>query len=473
VTDIDWQPWATEPFQRARRRRLPVLLLLTAGWAPGCRELERHLAGNAACRAVVDERFVPVRVDVDWRPDIADRYGLESWPTLLALSPDGHVLAGGVPPTGDLTSWLIRTAEAFAHREGVLSEPAATAAGSHAFTGDDGDARAEAWAALGLALDPSRGAFGSSGQPALSPSLAALAGSTVGVALYEEAALRTVDLLLDSPRWDEHAGLLRIRGASAWEPGADLARLEEQAEWVRLLAHATGLVSTPRWDAALDAAVRALRTAFSGSGPAWQPWTGGGPHVVFVDAMARACRALLLASARRGEAAWALDAITALEAVLPHIYTRGAGLAHALATRPHGPALLLDAMLTAHALLDADTWRSDPVYRDLAEELLLNAEARLLQPDGALADRRRTMAGANDVGRLADVLCPIEGNAEAARLSIRLTAQASDQRATGRDRARRILRGIHPDVRVAGGFAAPAALAWAAWDAPDDAISVW
>ena len=38
---------------------------------------------------------VPVQVDVGERADIAERYGLGAWPSLLLLTPDGDVLTGG------------------------------------------------------------------------------------------------------------------------------------------------------------------------------------------------------------------------------------------------------------------------------------------------------------------------------------------------------------------------------------------
>jgi hypothetical protein len=155
--------------------------------------------------------------------------------------------------------------------------------------------------------------------------------------------------------------------------------------------------------------------------------------------------------------------------MVPRVYSQGAGVAHVLTSRPHGPALLIDAMVVAHALLDADPWRSQPVYRDLADELVLSAFSRLTHTNGALLDRRSTMAGANAVGRLAVPVCPLEGNAEAARACVRLGPHDDEWQA----RALRVLLGVHADARQAGGFAAPLALAWASVLAPEHPISVW
>ena len=44
---------------------------------------------------LIRERVVPVRVDADRRPDIADRYGAGGWPSTLLLTADGDPLCGG------------------------------------------------------------------------------------------------------------------------------------------------------------------------------------------------------------------------------------------------------------------------------------------------------------------------------------------------------------------------------------------
>ncbi len=49
---------------------------------------------------LIEEKFVPIRVDRDQRPDIDKRYNMGGWPTTAFLTPDGVVLTGAtyVPP---------------------------------------------------------------------------------------------------------------------------------------------------------------------------------------------------------------------------------------------------------------------------------------------------------------------------------------------------------------------------------------
>jgi uncharacterized protein YyaL (SSP411 family) len=458
VPSIDWLPWATAAFQRAQQARRPVLLLLDVAWSTPCRHLADVTFARPDIVELVEQAYVPVRVDADWRPDIADRYGLGAWPAVLALTPEGHVMAGGTPGDVDLRAWLRRVDERFRQHDGRWPAPAAavrTVGSDVTLPAAVSDLRAQ----LLAAIDPASGAFGAGGQPALGPALAALAWAVSGLDdTLSDATIATIERLLVSARWDAARGLLLCRGTSLWHAGESFARLGTQAEWVRLLARAFECDPRPEWRAALTSAVSGLRAVMR---------TDDG--VTFVDATSRACRALLAAAQALDDETAAAAAIETLEAMLPRAYTRGAGVAHVLTTRVHGPALLADAMLVAHALLDADPWRAQPVYRDLAEELVRSALSRLRHESGALVDRRPTMAGANAVGLLAQPMTPLEGNADAARACVR----CGPEDAWWLAQARQILSGVHAEARVAGGFAAPPALAWAAVLAPNHAISVW
>ena len=67
---ILWLPWDAAAFARARAERKPVLLSISASWCHWCHEMDRTSYADAAVTAIVNERFIPVRVDADERPDI-------------------------------------------------------------------------------------------------------------------------------------------------------------------------------------------------------------------------------------------------------------------------------------------------------------------------------------------------------------------------------------------------------------------
>lgn len=98
--EIAWQPWGDEAFERAQRDGKPVLLAISAVWCHWCHVMDETSYSDPAVIDAINERFVPVRVDNDRRPDINARYNQGGWPTTAFLTPDGALLAGGtyIPP---------------------------------------------------------------------------------------------------------------------------------------------------------------------------------------------------------------------------------------------------------------------------------------------------------------------------------------------------------------------------------------
>src|SRR6476646_4218878 len=111
---IDWQPWNSNAFAQAARERKPVLLSIAATWCAACHEMDRTTYADPEVAAIVRERFVPVRVEADRRPDINDRYNLGGWPTTVFLTPDGGVITGGTfVPAPTMPGVLARVAAEF------------------------------------------------------------------------------------------------------------------------------------------------------------------------------------------------------------------------------------------------------------------------------------------------------------------------------------------------------------------------
>ena len=120
---IKWADWERAAFERARGERKPVLLSIVAAWCAGCAEMDRTSYGEPRVVSLVEERFVPIRVDADRRPDIADRYGLGGWPTTAFLTPDGALLGGGTyVEASRLPSVLDRAADAYGRRHASLGD---------------------------------------------------------------------------------------------------------------------------------------------------------------------------------------------------------------------------------------------------------------------------------------------------------------------------------------------------------------
>ena len=67
---------------------------------------------------MINQRFVPVRVDSDQRPAINSRYNMGGWPTAAFLTPYGDVIAGGTYMTPrQMQAALVQVADGYGRRK--------------------------------------------------------------------------------------------------------------------------------------------------------------------------------------------------------------------------------------------------------------------------------------------------------------------------------------------------------------------
>lgn len=105
---VEWMPWGSAAFRRARELDRPVLLDIGAVWCHWCHVMDRESYEDPDTAALINERYVPVKVDRDDRPDVDARYqravqllvGQGGWPLTGFLTPDGELFHGGTyfPP---------------------------------------------------------------------------------------------------------------------------------------------------------------------------------------------------------------------------------------------------------------------------------------------------------------------------------------------------------------------------------------
>lgn len=98
---IAWQPWSDDVFKTAQKENRFVLLDLEAVWCHWCHVMDEKTYSNAKVIELVGQRYLPVRVDQDSRPDLSNRYENYGWPATIIFAPDGQELvkrAGYIPP---------------------------------------------------------------------------------------------------------------------------------------------------------------------------------------------------------------------------------------------------------------------------------------------------------------------------------------------------------------------------------------
>src|SRR3954466_15483199 len=96
---VDWYPWGDEAFARARAEDKPVLVSIGYAACHWCHVMERESFEDPEVAALMNEHFVPVKVDREERPDVDAIYmdavqamtGQGGWPLNAFLTP------GGVP----------------------------------------------------------------------------------------------------------------------------------------------------------------------------------------------------------------------------------------------------------------------------------------------------------------------------------------------------------------------------------------
>lgn len=93
-TLIDWYDWGKEAFAIASRRNVPVICSLTATWCEPCEAMDEETYAEPRIAANLQDRYVPVRVDVDRRPRLRDRYNMGGFPTTVFLTPAGEPMTG-------------------------------------------------------------------------------------------------------------------------------------------------------------------------------------------------------------------------------------------------------------------------------------------------------------------------------------------------------------------------------------------
>jgi uncharacterized protein len=136
---IDWHEWGEGAFSRAKSEDKPVLLDIGAVWCHWCHVIDRESYENAEIAKIINEHFVPVKVDRDERPDVDSRYqsaisaisGQGGWPLTGFLMSDGRPFFGGTyfPPEDQqgrpgFRRVLLAVAEAYKNKRDELTKTA-------------------------------------------------------------------------------------------------------------------------------------------------------------------------------------------------------------------------------------------------------------------------------------------------------------------------------------------------------------
>ncbi|HEY6639009.1 MAG TPA: thioredoxin domain-containing protein [Solirubrobacterales bacterium] len=105
---VDWRPWKPEALEQAAREDKPILLSIGYSACHWCHVMERESFEDEETARLINQSFVPIKVDREERPDVDDIYmeavqgmtGQGGWPLTVFLDPEGVPFYGGTyfPP---------------------------------------------------------------------------------------------------------------------------------------------------------------------------------------------------------------------------------------------------------------------------------------------------------------------------------------------------------------------------------------
>ena len=97
---INWLDWGKESFEKSKKEDKPILLDLTAVWCHWCHVMDSTSYSDDEIVKKINENFIPIKVYIDKRPDIRERYNMGGFPSTVFLNLEGSIIAGEtyVPP---------------------------------------------------------------------------------------------------------------------------------------------------------------------------------------------------------------------------------------------------------------------------------------------------------------------------------------------------------------------------------------
>ena len=451
-TRVEWREWGADAFEEARERDCPVLLSLTATWCDHCHEMDEETYAVPTLAANVNDGFVPVRVDVDRRPRVRDRYNMGGFPSTVFLTPDGSVLTGsGYLGHDGMRQVLESVREMWAEKGADAGRIPRALRDDEPPSGElTDDVEAAMVGQLTEAYDELAGGFGDGPKFPFPDAL------EFALKRDREMALRSFDAVSANLLDEYEGGFYRFASERNWSGLHHEKLLAENAALVCAFANAYLYTGREEYREPAERTIEYLTTtlwnddaaAFAGSQAPADPETytlepsdreaGEEPPIddtVYAGANAVAIDALLTYHAYTDDERARRYAERALEylreelledGVVVHYRDDDEGAREGSRCLLSNQARVLEALTTARSVLGADVLADALEVADVTIDRLRDGDSFVDAP-------------AEDVGLLEYPLRPLEGNVELADALLDLAVL------TGEDRYREVARGALED----------------------------
>ncbi|MBA2392329.1 MAG: thioredoxin domain-containing protein [Ktedonobacteraceae bacterium] len=488
---ICWQPWGNAAFEEAIRLDKPIFLVISSLWCQWCHIMDETTLSEPTIITIVNNDYIPIRVDSDLRPDVNQRYNQNGWPSIVLLSSEGEILWGGVyvPPKqmlyylGHIRRYYSEHRAEIAQQVRELQGQRFTRKLTQTFFGAHlrpllqeervalEDLPVQAGVVLKDLYDVDYGGF------MLHPHLKFPHPEACELLLMlarngDPDALTMVSYSLEQMRdgglWDKEAGgFFRYSAASDWSAPHTEKMLDENAALLRLLTLTAQQTQDQQWRDLAKRLILYINTTFwqqdvgifSGSQSADEDYYEPGPYsrasreapqvdtTIYTAWNARMISSYLLAARLLNYPSLETMALRALDYLCEHMMHRSGSVCHfSIDGYPTLPGQLADQVWLTRALLDAYELHGRKSYLETAIALMHFACQELLdEQTGLFYDYP---ADVEAPGRLSLREQPLTENAIAAECLLRMSVHSNRQNL--RDTALLVLSGCREKYRRTG-----------------------
>src|SRR5919197_562984 len=452
ATGVKWREWGEEAFAEAERRNAPILLDISAVWGHWCHVMDRTTYSDTEVARLIEESYVPVRVDNDRRPDINRRYNMGGWPTTAFLTPTGEILTGGTYfPPETMQRLLAQISSAWRDRreefESKIAELADRRTRLQTQKGTLGQQTVERiLGGIANRYDPRFGGFGVAPKFPQAPALELLINRhlATGEEQLKDMVFHTLDGMSSGGMYDHvEGGFFRYSTNEDWSVPHFEKMAEDNARLLQVLLGAGTLNGGERFHKIAQDVFRFVEATltdpeggFFGSQDADEEYYAKvragregleRPYVdptLYADWNALMVRAHLLGARILGEPRLRDRGLLALDRVVSTLGPPEAGWAHFFDDSPSQiGGFLGDHAQVGLACVEAYADTGERRYLDVARETASFALEHLQAEDGGFFDRR---PGSGE-GALSLPARPLEENSAFATLLLRLGRLLRDE----------------------------------------------
>lgn len=491
--EINWHEWGKKAFEEARGAGKLVLLSISGVWCHWCHVMDETSYSDPEVIKLINEDFVPIRVDTDQRPDVNERYNLGGWPTTAVLSPAGELLTGGtyIPPE-KLKPFLRRLARSYRENRDdfILAERPDPWEGEEPARNPVEELTPEPYERMIMAVkkayDPEYGGFGREPKfPMVEAIELALYGyATHGDEELREIATHTLAAMAGGGTYDPvEGGFFRYSTTRDWSIPHFEKMLEDNALLLRCLLLTYQATGESKWAGVARDVLRYLVNNL------YQTETGGwsgtqdadeeyysldmeerrqrpAPFIdrnLYVNWNGFLARSLYLAGWTLEERRWRDLAVKTLDMIWERAFHPEKGMAHFLADlSPRVWGLLDDQVATGEACMAVFQGTGEERWLDRGRRLSQVCQHRLAAPGGGFYD---VPPDPEAPGALAVPRRDVRVNAQAARWLLEMAALTGEE--TYREQATSTLKSLGNAYNEYGlmgaGYALAVAEALAPW----------